>query len=190
MAAVFRLTFFALLVSTIAAVPAPGSRIAHAHAAVADSLAQFPRVDGTNLEGRHFLLPSDFEGSLNVVLIAFTREQQGDVDTWAPFLKSALGSRPDLRSYELPVLARRYRLMRPFIDGGMRRGIPEAAVRAATITLYIDKSAFRDALRLPTESRIHVLLVDREGRVHWRSDGVFTERAGAELVRRIDAISS
>ena len=78
-------------------------------------------------------------------------------------------------------------MMRPFIDGGMRRGIADRAVREATITLYIDKAPFRESLRIPDEDRIYVLLVDRRGRVYWRTEGPVDERTGAELVRRIEA---
>jgi hypothetical protein len=151
-----------------------------------DSLGRFPTVEGSNLEGEHFSLPSDFKGRLNVVLVAFRREQQADVDNWTPFLTTVGERRRDLRIYELPTLGRRYRLMRPFIDGGMRRGIPDAAVRAATITLYIDKAPFRESLRLPEEDRIYVLLVDQKGQVSWRAEGRFDARTGAELVRRLD----
>jgi hypothetical protein len=151
-----------------------------------DTLGRFPSVDGSNLEGEHFSLPSDFKGELNVVLVAFKREQQGDVDTWMPFLKSVGDARRDLRVYELPTLGRRYRLIRPIIDGGMRRGIPDAAVRAATITLYIDKAPLRESLHLGDEERIYVLLVDRTGLVYWRAEGRFDERLGPELIRRID----
>ena len=144
-------------------------------------LGRFPRVEGSNLEGDRFVLPADFGGDMNVVLVAFKREQQHDVDTWMPWLERIAEANPGLRVYELPTLGRRYRLMRSFIDGGMRSGIPDRAVRAATITLYIDKSPFRRALALPDEDRIYVLLVDREGRVHWRTDGDFDAKAGAEL---------
>ena len=175
---------FTLLLATIVAGPSPtGTSMT---VVAADTLGRFPLVEGSNLEGERFALPADFKGELNVVLVAFKREQQGDVDSWMPFLKSAAETRRDLRTYELPVLGRGYRLMRPFIDGGMRRGIPDAAVRAATITLYIDKAPFRESLVLPDEDRIYVLLVDQRGRVQWRTNGRFDERAGAELVRRID----
>jgi hypothetical protein len=98
--------------------------------------------------------------------------------------------RDDLRVYELPTLGRGYRLMRPFIDGGMRRGIPDAAVRAATITLYIDKGSFRGTLGLPDEDRIYLLLVDREGRVWWRGEGAFDEGVAARLAERVREMKS
>jgi hypothetical protein len=148
---------------------------------VADSLGAFPRAVGRNLEGRPFTLPFDLDGKLNVLVIAFKREQQADVDTWMPFLTKVAVSHPELRVYEIPTLARGYRLMQSFIDGGMRRGIPDPAVRAATITLYIDKAPFKRALRIADEDRIYVFLVDRDGRVHWRAEGPFDPAKSAEL---------
>lgn len=151
----------------------------------ADSLGWFPRAVGSNLEGRTFALPFDLEGKRNVVLVAFKREQQADVDTWMPFLKTTAAAHPELRVYEVPTLARGYRLMQSFIDGGMRRGIPDAAVRDATITLYINKAPFKRALRIADEDRIHVLLIDRDGRVYWRAAGPFDPARAAELVQHL-----
>lgn len=177
---------FALLVGALTAGPSSTGVIMSVVAT--DTLGQFPRVDGSSLEGERLGLPSGFKGALNVVIVAFKREQQADVDSWTPFLKSVGALRPDLRVYELPTLGRGYRMMRPFIDGGMRRGIPDVAVRAATITLYIDKAPFRESLRLRDEDRIYLLLVDQQGRVFWRTEGRFDERGGAAMVRRIDEL--
>ena len=152
-----------------------------------DSTTRFPRVEGTNLEGRVFDLPSDFEGELNVVIVAFQRVQQNDVDTWLPFLTSAAQARADLRVYELPTLNRAYRFARSFIDGGMSRGIPSRATREATITLYIDKTPFKRALGIVNEASIRVLLVSRDGRVLWQTSGVHDERSAARLTAAIDS---
>jgi hypothetical protein len=156
----------------------------------ADSVRQFPRVEGTNLEGRRFSLPADFESEYNVVLVAFRREQQADVDSWLPFLREQKLAERGIRVYELPTLNRSYRLMRGFIDGGMARGIPEKATREATITLYIDKSPFKKALAISSEDRIVTLIVARDGRVLWRGDGRFTPTIGAELAGALDAVDA
>jgi hypothetical protein len=157
--------------------------------AAGDSVGRFPRVEGSNLEGRRFALPGDFEAEYNVVLVAFRREQQADVDSWLPFLRQQQLSERGIRVYELPTLNRSYRLMRGFIDGGMARGIPEKATREATITLYIDKSAFKKALAISSEERIITLIVARDGRVLWRADGRFAPAAGAELAGALDALN-
>lgn len=66
-----------------------------------DSVARFPRVEGSKLEGGHLVLPADLKGELNMVLIAFQREQQRDVDSWLPFLKTVTDSQRDVRVYEV-----------------------------------------------------------------------------------------
>ena len=147
----------------------------------------FPAVQGKNLNGRSYSLPVDFGGELNVVLIAFKREQQADVDTWTPMLRRLADTHHRLRVYELPTLPRMLKLVRGFIDGGMRGGIPDTSVRAATITLYIDKTPFNQALNIYTEDQIHVMLVDRAGVIHWRWIGRFGDEAGAALDRAVNA---
>lgn len=159
-------------------------------ATTADSVRHFPRVEGTNLEGRRFSLPSDFEGEYNIVLVAFRREQQSDVDSWLPFLRERAASDQRVRAYELPTLNRAYRMMRAFIDGGMARGIPERATRAATITLYIDKAPYKRALGIATEDRIVTMLVARDGRVLWRADGRYSADAGSRLSAVLDALKT
>ena len=45
---------------------------------------QFPNVSGSNLERKRLELPDDFAGQINIVLVAFQRWQQAEVDTWIP----------------------------------------------------------------------------------------------------------
>lgn len=144
--------------------------------------AHFPDVQSSNLEGHPVFLPRDFEGSVNLVLIAFQREQQREVDTWLKEMKRFEGVDPALRYYELPTIAKLNRMTRWFINSGMRRGIPDKSARARTITLYLDKDLFKASLQISSENTIYALLVDRSGNVLWRAEGVFDE-AKAESLR-------
>lgn len=145
----------------------------------------FPRVHGDNLERRPFVLPDEFEGERNLVLIAFKREQQFDIDSWIPVAQRLARDHPDFRYYELPTISRNLPLARWWLDGAMRAGIPDRAAREATITLYLDKAAFRDTLQLPHENTIYALLVDRGGRVLWRAEGACTDDKARELERAL-----
>lgn len=158
-------------------------------AAQADSALRFPLVEGSNLEGRKFTLPAEFDGELNVVFVAFKREQQADVETWVPFVKGAVARHAALHVYEVPTLGRNFRFIRRLIDGGMARGIPDKATRETTITLYIDKAPFERALGITTEDVIRVLLVARGGRILWSGDGVYSAESAALLTAAIDAHS-
>ena len=142
---------------------------------------RFPTVSGSNLEGRKFNVPADLAGDLNILFVPFQQWHQSLVDRWMPFAKSITQKVPGVQAYELPTLERFNPIARFWIDNGMRLGISDRAVRESTITLYVDKRAFRAALAIPDESTIHVLLVQRNGDVLWRAEGEFTEAAGKSL---------
>jgi hypothetical protein len=148
---------------------------------VPTSTARFPEVQASNLEDRAFVLPRDFKGDSNLVFIAFQREQQEQVDTWLKEMKRFEEIDPRFHYYELPTIDKLNSLSRWFINSGMRRGIPDKDARARTITLYIDKKPFEQALNLPNEKTIYALLVDRSGNVLWRADGVFDETKAESL---------
>jgi hypothetical protein len=142
---------------------------------------RFPSVSGSNLERQQLTLPEEFEGEWNLIFIAFQQWQQTQVDSWIPFAKKLEADHPNLRYYELPTIENRGRLARTFINEGMRAGIPDPVARQRTITLYLDKAAFRRALALAHEDEIHVLLLDQQGEVQWRAEGNFTQEKAALL---------
>jgi hypothetical protein len=143
---------------------------------------QFPTVSGSNLKRRKLTLPQDLQGEQNLVLIAFQQWQQAQIDTWIPFARQLEEAYPAVRYYELPTIQRLNTLARTFINEGMRAGIPDVVARERTITLYLDKKAFREALQLPDEDNIYALLLDRQGRILWRAEGSFTPEQGESLV--------
>ncbi len=148
----------------------------------------FPRIQGSNLQGRAFHLPADFEGRLNVVMIAFTEPQQYEVYTWVDFLARLRSETPDLAVYELPTVPAFSVFQRMMLDYWMRAGIPDPHTRATTITLYTDQAAFARALNLPTMRTMHTLLVDRMGTVYWHAAGAFTPQKGAQLSEQVRAL--
>jgi hypothetical protein len=149
--------------------------------AIVNGEARFPRLIASNLEKRTFTLPDDFEGSRNLLLVAFQREQQQQVDTWLREMKRFEELDPEFRYYELPTIQSPNRLVRWFIDTGMRRGIPDQKARSRTITLYIDKKPFVKALGIAAENRIYCFLVNRSGQVLWRTEGEFDDSKAASL---------
>lgn len=131
----------------------------------------FPEIKGTNLNRKKFHLPRDFEGKLNIVFVAFQREQQLAVNTWLPTADILENIHRDIRYYELPTISRMNPFTRWFINTGMRSGIKDPKSRSKTITLYLDKDSFRQDLGIPGEDDIHILLLDKQGNVAWRSQG-------------------
>ena len=115
-------------------------------ATVGSTLGTFPKLTAANLQKKTLSLPEDFAGERNLLLIAFQRKQQKNVDTWLREMKR-FESTPDFHYYELPTLGKLNPIARWFINRGMRSGIPDPEARARTITLYLDKAEFKKALK-------------------------------------------
>jgi hypothetical protein len=147
---------------------------------------RFPTAKGSNLQRKRLSLPQDFDGELNIVLIAFERWQQNTVDTWLPFVEELEQRYDGVRYFELPVIQQMNFIAKTFINEGMRAGIPNTKARERTITLYLDKPAFRQGLDISHEREIYILLLDQEGNVIWRSEGAFTSKKGEALIREIE----
>jgi hypothetical protein len=161
--------------------------VAPAPSAAQEPGLQFPDVTGRNLEGRELRLPADFASERTVVLVAFRRRQQREVDSWLPELAAMRAADPGLAVYEIPTLSSGWIPLRGWIDGGMARGIADSAVREVTVTLYIDKGPFKDALGITSERTIQLLVLDRDGRVTYRALGAATPEGIAALRQALES---
>ena len=146
---------------------------------------KFPTITGSNLQRRKFVFPVDFSGRLNIAIIAFQQWQQTQVNTWIPLLEQIEEKYEGVVYYELPVIRRMNILGRTFINEGMRAGIPNKKSRERTVTFYTDKRAFKEALDIPDERNIYVLLVDANGEVLWRTEGILAPDKAEALEKAI-----
>ncbi len=138
----------------------------------------FPILDAVSLDGCHVRLPDTLDVR-TVVILAFHRHQQAEVDGWIEELQARGCPHPIL---EVPTIGRGYRWMRSFIDGGMRAGIPDPNVRARTLTVYTDVSRVLAALGLRSTDHVVVTLVDPDGTVRAWHQGPYDAAAAASIV--------
>jgi len=141
----------------------------------------FPTIKGRTVNRDPRTIPQDFTGQFNVVILAFTREHQADVNNWLPFLGTLKNAHSTIEVYELPVLPELSPRRRQMLDDVMYMGIPEYDTRDRTITLYTDIQAFLQPMNITDQSIIHTLLVDQTGGVHWYAPGIYTEAKGISL---------
>ncbi len=146
----------------------------------------FPEIKGSNLEGRKFKLPQELDGKLNVVIMPFLREQQEIVDQWVFFLVDLVKKKPELRFYEVPTLQARDKYFQLAVDEAMRAGIPDKSARERTITIYTKREEFLTKLDIGGLDIIQIFLLNKDGRILWRSEGEFTEQKGIELQKVIN----
>jgi hypothetical protein len=145
-------------------------------------VSPFPPLEATSLSGRRRRLPADLTAS-TVIILAFHRWQQTEVDEWIAELHEAGCRFPIL---EVPTIGTRYRLARSFIDGGMRAGIPDVSTRECTLTVYTDVSRVLSALGLRSTDHVVVALVDPSGSVGALVQGTFDFASSAPFLPSAD----
>jgi hypothetical protein len=138
----------------------------------------FPDLDATSLDGRRVWLPGDL-GRTTIVILAFQRWQQSEVDGWIAGLEALEHPYPIV---EVPTIGRGYRWARSFIDGGMRAGIPDPTVRARTLTVYTDVARVLEAFGLRSTAHVVVALVEPSGRILAHRQGRYEASAATELL--------
>jgi hypothetical protein len=136
-------------------------------------IAKMPELKTETLAERELTLPKDLPGEKSLVLMAFEREQQKNVETWIDGMKLAESPLPWI---ETPVINPQNRLVRAFINGGMRRGITDEKSRERTITLYTDRLSLLRAMGLPqVTTTIYAVVVDRSGNVLAKVEGDYSK---------------
>lgn len=141
---------------------------------------QFPTLTTNDLNGKSVTFPDDFAHGHNLLFVAYDQWQQREVDSWLPFA-AQLETDLDLRYYELPVVGRMNAFGRMQLDFWMRRGIPDVDIRSRTLTYYVDRAQFRQALGIETDAHIAIVLVNRQGRVLWKTYGAYSAESAASL---------
>lgn len=155
------------------------------------SVPTFPRLEVRSLAGEDLVLPHDLPAPLVLVICAFRQWHQRLVDEWitwavdqAGVSPTPLGLDPGAASVviEVPVLGRRYRPARGFIDGGMAAGIRVPEVLARTLTAYTDVSAFCRAAGIDSTSTVTAFVVRPDGAVLAQVTGPVADRACAVIL--------
>lgn len=155
---------------------------------------RFPDLEVRSLAGVTWMLPADLPVPRALVVCAFTQWHQSLVDEWIEWAVREVGVAPTPRGLaaeaqalviEVPVLGRRYRPARSFIDGGMTAGIRVPDVLARTFTAYTDVRAFCAAAGIETTETVTAFVVRSDGAVLARVTGPLDDARGAEVARAL-----
>lgn len=138
----------------------------------------FPRVTTRDLNGREMTFPDDLPGDPAVILIAFKRAQQADLDQWIGALALDRDSAPWI---EMPIVPDYGSLWRGFVDNGMRSGIKTDAARSKVFTVYGPVDAIRQKLDFPTDDRVYLLVVRRNGTIVAQASGTVTPEKATRI---------
>ncbi|NBV51120.1 hypothetical protein EBR78_07885 [bacterium] len=142
---------------------------------------EFPAVTGKNLQGKQFVFPRDFRSARVLIIFGYEREQAALLSSWVIGLDLA---NRDWEWYEMPVISAPLILGSWFIDGGMRKGIPDIRLQERVITLYTDREKFSNSLGIPFNIQgVYAVVVDQKGKLLGYIQGGYTVE-GAQQIER------
>ena len=144
----------------------------------------FPPVSSEALNGERVTLPVDAQGYVTLIVIAFQRDAQRIIDTWLVPFSREFSHEQMVRIYEIPMIgSRMWKMIASVIDEGMRSGIP-VEKHPFVVTYYGDIRPYVEKLGMDDLSTAYFFLLDRNGRIQWRSQGVSEQEGIADLIQK------
>jgi hypothetical protein len=142
------------------------------HHASAQAPGTFPAIAAEALDKTPINLPSQLQGKLNLLLLSWARDQEPQVDTWSAVSQALLHSYPSFRVYRIPVSEPENFLFRWWDSASLRTDETDPELLHWIVPIYTDREKLRHSLNVPAnDHQILALLVDRSGRVFWRTQG-------------------
>lgn len=145
----------------------------------------FPTVAAQTLAKRAVTFPQETAGKDGLLFVAFERDAQEQINSWlTPLLQQYVFS-DEVSYYEVPMISGGYGMVATFIDGGMRRGVPQT-LHDRTATYYGPREAFFKALNITDTSKPYLFVLDKQGHIVFRTAGWYN---GIDAQAANDAIT-
>jgi predicted transcriptional regulator len=145
------------------------------------ALEAFPHVNAQTFGERAVVLPDAFQGKPTILVITFARSAQEQARGWTDKIKQR--SMP-AATYQVLELEDVPRLMRGFVRGSIRRGIPKES-QDSFVLLFEAQDALKKAVGFSAEADAYVVLLDANGKIVWRERGAVDEKKLGALEREL-----
>ncbi len=136
--------------------------------------ATFPSITSYKLDKDKITIPGELQGQIDLLLLSFKPEQQNDIDSWMPAAQALQHLNFQFRYYQLPVAEKENFIFRWWETSSMRSDQTDPEALHWIVPIWVDRRKFFQDLAIPNEKQVVVLLVDRQGKVLWRSSGPLT----------------
>jgi hypothetical protein len=147
---------------------------------------RLPSISGQTLSRSKVRFPESLAGYPAVLLVAYRRGTQQDLDRWIGFISA---NAPEVVWYEVPAIPSViWRPLAGWIDSGMRSGVPQDKW-SRVVTLYEDAAKLRDFIGDNGRDLTHMVVLNSEGTVVWFNTNGYSEEAASELLRFLRSLA-
>jgi ATP10 protein len=138
----------------------------------------FPILKAETLTKRMVTFPTDTKGKYTVICFSFTQKTQSQAESWTNVLLAKFPNK-EINYYEIPMLETGYKLVKRFIDNGMRDGVDSKLHDFVT-------SYYRKELLMPSSKVVYLFLLDTEGKIKYSTEGSASVTKLGELYDKIN----
>ncbi|MPQ47681.1 hypothetical protein GCQ56_11770 [Marinifilum sp. N1E240] len=150
----------------------------------------FPNLNGELLSSKKISLPDHCKGKVSILIVAFKRGTQTQIDTWAKPLLHEFSMMEDFRFIEIPMISNFYSWISSYIDNGMRKGIVPS-MHKNVMTYYGPLSDYYKYFDVADKKLCYLFLIDRTGKIQFLEKGEAKEENLQSLIEIIkDLINS
>ena len=167
---------------TLAWLAAVSGALVLAFAAPSDSsfLGRLPALTVKRLDQQRVQLPQGLPAERTLALVAFQRGQRAEIDSWIQGLR--LDQDRSIAWFRMPVLNDPGNDgARSDIENRLLERHPSESARARLLPVFTDRDAFLRTAGLTSTEHAWVLVLNREGKVLARAEGLFDETKGQAL---------
>jgi hypothetical protein len=133
-----------------------------------------PRLPAEDLAGNPVSLPDTFSGKATLLVIDFSRGSATQTNAWMQKLSGVF----DI--YSVVVLEAVPKVARPAVLKSMRKDVP-AELQNRVIVIQQGSKDLKSAVAFDRPNDAYLLLLDRDGSIHYRYHGPATDEAFNQL---------
>ncbi|ROR20821.1 hypothetical protein EC845_2690 [Comamonas sp. BIGb0124] len=146
-------------------------------------LGHLPRVAASDLNKRQLAFPEDLAADRTLVFVTFMRGQNVDVDHWVEGM--GLKESSAVAWMRLRVFDTASNRNRDDIESKLQATYTTPDARASVVPLFTDRDAFARSLGLPTQKHVYAVVINREGHVLARAEGLYSREKADALLERL-----
>jgi len=147
----------------------------------------FPSLKGELLSFQKFEIPKDCKGKVSLLIVAFKRGTQPQIDTWTKEILPLYDSNEEFLFLEVPMISGMYSWMSSYIDNGMRSGI-QKKLHDNVLTYYGSLSDYYKYFGVDDKKTCYLFLLDKEGKVQLMKKGNANPESMKELRVKTDLL--
>ena len=142
---------------------------------------------GKTLSGKNIELPDYFYGKFVFVAFGFSRKTQYDFDSWMITLKKKYSDKKNLLFFEIPMIGKKSKFQKLFIQNGMKIGINKS-LHDNIMTFYGDTYEYKEYYGFNEENTGYFLLLDKNSTIIWQNSGAATQEDILKLYFILDKL--